>query len=251
MRDEVAGLPALGADGEMATDLAGQGFEKVGAEGQVLAELAVIAQFAVAGGDHHAAFVQHEHRQAAQVGVQAAQVVVDTADTQRVAGLQQQRLHVLVELDRGGHVFQPLDHALDGGGEQVEPVVRLVAQRQRAVLLADPESAPPGQPDGEPGQHDAEQPAQRRPDGAAGPEDARRFRVSSPVLHVDRIRSDPVNIARRCAAVPSGHWSWSARPRPGSWPSAGSGRWRPPSRTCRPAARSCAAPGHRRRGRSG
>ena len=66
-----------------------------------------------------------------------------------------------------------------------------------------------------------------------------------------RVVPDAVNTARTSAGSPSGRWSGSMPAPPGSSPSAGSGRAPRPSRTCRPAARRCAARSRRARAPSG
>ena len=60
-----------------------------------------------------------------------------------------------------------------------------------------------------------------------------------------------LNTPRKCAAVPYCRWSWSKPPWPGCGPFGGAGRGPPPSRTCRRAARHCAAQSRQARGPSG
>ena len=126
VRCKVPGLVAA-ANGKVAGGPPGQGLQVVGAVRHAFAPQAVVGLGQVAGGQHGAAHVQHKHRRAAQVGVEAGQVVVGRGD---VGGgrVGQQAHHQRVELDGGGHGFEPAHPCLDDGGKQVQPGVGGFAQ---------------------------------------------------------------------------------------------------------------------------
>jgi hypothetical protein len=72
-------------------------------------------------------------------------------------------------------------------------------------------------------------------------------RPAAPAARVAARREQPrISTPRKCAAAPCCPASSSAPPRPGCVPSAGSGRGRRPSRTCRRAARRCGRRSRRR-----
>jgi hypothetical protein len=132
---KVARLAAGVADREVAPHLARQRANEVGPKGQVFAdEAAGLAR--VAAGHHHPTLVEHVHRQAAKLGVELVQVEVDGGCRGRPAARAQQGHHVAVELDRGRHMFEPVEHAFEGRGEQVQAVGGVGAHRVEALVPA-------------------------------------------------------------------------------------------------------------------
>ena len=105
----------------------------------------------IARGQDDAAVVHHVDRQAAEVGVEVAQVLVDRLDPARARRVVQQSLHLGIELDRRRHVLEPLDHRLGRRGEEIELVRRLAPLRRDALPLAETKRRPGG---GDGGQDD-------------------------------------------------------------------------------------------------
>nr|WP_294636556.1 hypothetical protein [uncultured Aquabacterium sp.] len=129
----IARLLAGVADGEVAPHLPGQRLDEIGAEGQVFADKAQ-GLAGVAGRDHEPPLVDHVHRHAAQLRIELAQKAVDGVGRRRTAAWLQQRHHVAIELDGGWHVFQPVEHAFQRRGKQVQSVVGVGAHAGQPLV---------------------------------------------------------------------------------------------------------------------